>query len=108
MDSVSILITIAATLLGSGGLGAIVAAVVNAQKNSADSENEARALFTAEFNAVVAQQNVALERMERELKDVKAEVRRIQNEHVQAEMFIDRLIAGISNGTIPPIPERTP
>mgnify|MGYP000288831571 CR=1 FL=1 len=104
--SVSILITVAAALLGSGGLGAIVAAVVNAQKNNADSENEARALFTAEFNAVVAQQNVALERMERELKDVKAEVQSIRREHAEAEMFIDRLISGISNGTIPPIPER--
>ena len=106
VDSVSILITIAATLLGSGGLGAVVAAVVNAQKNSADSENEARALFTSEFNAVVAQQNVTLERMERELKEVKAEVRDIRRDHADAERFIDTLIAGITNGTIPPIPER--
>ena len=104
--SVSILITIAATLLGTGGIGAVVAAIVNARKNSADSENEARALFTAEFNAVVAQQNVALERMERELKDVKAEVRCIRQDHADAERYIDVLVLGISNGTIPPIPER--
>ena len=65
-------------------------------------------MFTSEFNAVVAQQNVALERMERELKEVKAEVRDIRRDRADAERFIDILIAGITNGTIPPIPERKP
>ena len=105
--SVSVIITIVATFLGTGGIGAVVAAIVNARKNSADSENEARALFTSEFNAVVAQQNVTIERLDRDLKEVKAEVRTIRQDHADAEKYIDVLVLGISNGTIPPIPERS-
>ena len=105
--SVSVIITIVAAFLGTGGIGAVIAAVVNAQKNNADSENEARALFTSEFNAVVAQQNVTIERLDRDLKEVKAEVRTIRQDHADAEKYIDVLVLGISNGTIPPIPERS-
>ena len=105
--SVSVIITIVAAFLGTGGIGAVIAAVVNAQKNNADSENEARALFTSEFNAVVTQQNVTIERLDRDLKEVKAEVRTIRQDHAAAEKYIDVLVLGISNGTIPPIPERS-
>ena len=105
--SVSVIITIVAAFLGTGGIGAVIAAVVNARKNNADSENEARALFTTEFNAVVAQQNVTIERLDRDLKEVKAEVRTIRQDHADAEKYIDVLVLGISNGTIPPIPERS-
>ena len=105
--SLSVIITIVAAFLGTGGIGAVIAAVVNAQKNNADSENEARALFTSEFNAVVTQQNVTIERLDRDLKEVKAEVRTIRQDHADAEKYIDVLVLGISNGTIPPIPERS-
>ena len=105
--SVSVIITIVAAFLGTGGIGAVIAAVVNARKNNADSENEARALFTSEFNAVVTQQNVTIERLDRDLKEVKAEVRTIRQDHADAEKYIDVLVLGISNGTIPPIPERS-
>lgn len=103
----TLIITFVAAVAGSGGVGAIIAAVVNARKNNADSENEARAQFTSEFNAVVAQQNITIERLDRELKEVRAEVGAIRQDHADAERYIDILVLGISNGTIPPIPERT-
>ena len=91
----STLITLIVAVLGSGGLATIITALVNSKRNKAQSETEARAQYTSEFNAIVAQQNIQIRRLEERVKQLE-----------KAEDYIDVLIAGITNGTIPPIPPR--
>jgi len=91
----STLITLIVAVLGSGGLATIITALVNSRRNKSQSETEARAQLTDEFNAIVAQQNIQIQRLEARV-----------NQLEKAEDYIDVLIAGITNGTIPPIPKR--
>lgn len=91
----STLITLIVAVLGSGGLATIITALVNSKRNKSQNETEARAQLTAEFNAIVAQQNIQIQRLETRV-----------NQLEKAEDYIDVLIAGITNGTIPPIPPR--
>ncbi len=91
----STLITLIVAVLGSGGLATIITALVNSKRNKSQNETEARAQLTDEFNAIVAQQNIQIQRLETRV-----------NQLEQAEDYIDVLIAGITNGTIPPIPPR--
>lgn len=93
--SIGTVITLIAAVLGSSTLAAIITAFVNSKRNKSQSETEARAQYTVEFNAIVAQQNIQIERLEKRV-----------NQLEKAEDYIDVLIAGITNGTIPPIPPR--
>lgn len=103
---VAVIVTVLASLGGLSGIAAIITARVNSKRGSAQSETEARAQFTAEFNAIIAAQNTQLERFDAELSRLSSEVESIRTEHRSAEDYIDVLIIGISNGTIPPIPPR--
>jgi|SRR5699024_1809702 len=102
----STLITLIVAVLGSGGLATIITALVNSKRNKAQSETEARAQYTSEFNAIVAQQNLYIERLEKRIDNLSARVGVVDTKLDKAEDYIDVLIAGITNGTIPPIPPR--
>ena len=104
--SIATIVAVIAAVVGTGGVGAVVTAVLNSKRGNAQSETEARAQFTAEFNAIIAAQNTQLGRFDAELNRLGAEVESIRTEHRSAEDYIDVLIIGISNGTIPPIPPR--
>ena len=102
----STLITLIVAVLGSGGLATIITAFVNSKRNKAQSETEARAQYTSEFNAIVAQQNLYIERLEKRIDNLSARVGVVDTKLDKAEDYIDVLIVGITNGTIPPIPPR--
>ena len=104
--SVSTIVAVIAAVVGTGGVGAVATAIVNSRRGNAQSETEARAQFTAEFNAVVGAMGAQYERLDAEVAVLRAEVQKLRSEHQAAELFIDTLITGITNGTIPPIPER--
>src|SRR5690606_33338688 len=104
--TVATIVAAIAAVVGTGGIGAVVTAVLNSKRGNAQSETEARAQFTAEFNAVVGAMGAQYERLESEVSMLREEVRSIRAEHQAAELFIDTLITGITNGTIPPIPPR--
>ena len=102
----STLITLIVAVLGSGGLATIITAFVNSKRNKSQSETEARAQYTSEFNAIVAQQNLYIERLEKRIDNLSARVGVVDTKLDKAEDYIDILIVGITNGTIPPIPPR--
>ena len=104
--SVATIVAVIAAVVGTGGIGAVVTAVLNSKRGNAQSETEARAQFTAEFNAVVGAMGAQYERLESEVSMLRSEVQSIRAQHQAAELFIDTLITGITNGTIPPIPPR--
>lgn len=120
MDAIQIVITAAAALTGSGGIVALYQAKQNSARFKAQSETEARAGFTAEFEALVAALTQQLKDVKDEMKQVKQEaaevkkegketqeeVKRLRQMHLDSEAYIDTLITGISNQTIPPIPPR--
>ena len=102
----STLITLIVAVLGSGGLATIITALVNSRRSKSQSETEARAQYTNEFNAIVAQQNLYIERLEKRVDNLSARVGVVDTKLDKAEDYIDVLIVGITNGTIPPIPPR--
>ena len=102
----STLITLIVAVLGSGGLATIITALVNSRRSKAQSETEARAQYTNEFNAIVAQQNLYIERLEKRIDNLSSRVGNVDAKLDKAEDYIDILIVGITNGTIPPIPPR--
>lgn len=104
--TISAVVGVLAAVVGSTGVGAIVTALIQGRRNSAQSETEARAQFTAEFEAVVGAMNAQYDRLEKEVDGLRGEVQCMRSENRRAEDYIDLLIIGITNGTIPPIPER--
>ena len=104
--SVATIVAVIAAVVGTGGVGAVVTAVLNSKRGSAQSETEARAQFTAEFEAVVGAMNAQYNRLEKEVDGLRGEVQCMRSENRRAEDYIDLLIIGITNGTIPPIPDR--
>lgn len=104
--SATVIISLIVAVVGSGGLGAILNALVNSKRGVSQSETEARAQFTSEFNAVVAAQSEQLARHSKEITELHMQMVDMRKEHRSAEAYIDILVIGISNGTIPPIPLR--
>lgn len=104
--TVSTVLALVAAVLGSSGLAAAITAFANSKRNKSQSETEARAQFTAEFEAVVGAMNSQYARIEKEVDGLRAEVGAVRTENRRAEDYIDQLIIGITNGTIPPIPDR--
>lgn len=87
-----------AFVFGTGGT-TILNAWWGRNRGKAQSETEARAVFTAEFNAIVAAQSSQLDRMD-------AQLAKISIAQEASERYIRRLVNGINDGTIPPIPPR--
>ena len=104
--TVATIVAVIAAVVGPGGVGAVVTAVLNSKRGSAQSETEARAQFTSEFEAVVGAMNAQYNRLEKEVDGLRGEVQCMRSENRRAEDYIDLLIIGITNGTIPPIPDR--
>lgn len=102
----TVIISLIVAAVGSGGFGAILTAFGNSKRGASQSETEARAQFTSEFNAVVTAQSDQLARHSKEITDLHVQMVDIRKEHRSAEAYIDHLVIGISNGTIPPIPVR--
>lgn len=104
--TVSAIITVLVGVASSAGFGAAITALVNARRNSSMSETEARAQFTSEFNAIVAWQNTQIDQLRAEVKTLGVQVTAVRNDHAEAEKYIDLILTGIANGTVPPIPDR--
>lgn len=123
MSEINIVLAIITLIFGGGGLGALYSARASAKRFESQSETDARAGFTAEFEALAKEQSNRLNEMKSDMAalrtetrdevariraETKAEVNQIRAEHRNAEDYIDVLIIGISDGSIPPIPHRAP
>lgn len=75
MTAGTIITLIVAIVGGLGGVGAILTAVFQRRRGNSQSETEARAQFTNEFNAIVASHNQQFERLDKELAELRAQVR---------------------------------
>ncbi|MGN6035536.1 hypothetical protein ACP6NG_09145 [Brevibacterium casei] len=102
------LITGALTVFFGGGLVGVLNAWWGRNRSKAQSETEARAQRTDEFRAWQEAQNEKIRQLNEEMAEVKSEVKEVRAEARSAEDYIDVLIIGISDGTIPPIPARLP
>lgn len=113
------IITYALTFIVGGGGVTLLNAWWGRNRGLAQSENEARGQETNWFTAWREAQDEKIRQLNAEVATVKAEARaeisevRAQVKEVRAEArsaedYIDILIIGISDGTIPPIPPRLP
>lgn len=94
------------TFFVSGGAVAALNAWWGRNRSKAQSETEARAQRTDEFRAWQEAQNEKIRQLNAEMAEVKSEVKEVRAEARSAEDYIDVLIIGISDGSIPPIPPR--
>lgn len=102
------IITYALTFIVGGGGVTLLNAWWGRNRGRAQSETEARAQKTDEFRAWQEAQNEKIRQLNAEMAEVKSEVKEVRAEARSAEDYIDILIIGISDGTIPPIPARLP
>ncbi|WP_029090097.1 hypothetical protein [Brevibacterium album] len=79
---------------------------MNHRHNSATGETEARKQFTAEFSTALDAHKGLLQELRTEVKDLKVEIAHLRLELRESEEYVNALIAGIANGTVPPIPAR--
>jgi NADH/NAD ratio-sensing transcriptional regulator Rex len=104
--SSSLILGILTAIIGSGGIGAAISAWVAHKRNGAQSETEARAQFTAEFSTTFDKQSQILDRLDKEVQHLRSEIAALRIENHRSELYVDLLITGIANGTVPPIPDR--
>ena len=115
----STLITLIVAVLGSGGLATIITALVNAKRNQAQSETEARAQYATEFDVLaknlsdeIKRQDVKIERLDetvqgqgKTIAEQGEHIRKLQNQEWTLKRFILRLMEKIKElGGEPPDP----
>lgn len=103
---ISDIVTLIAVTVGSGGVGTLISVLLTSRNAKLENENAARAAMTNEFNAIVTQLNLNIDRLQKEQQQLREEMSRLGAEQQKAEDYIDTLLAGIANKTIPPIPNR--
>lgn len=107
--SIGILISAIAVILGSGGIGVIVTALVNSRHNKAKSETEARAQFSAEFDVLatnlsseirrqdekIERQDTKIEQLNETVSNQGNKITRLERRESSFRAYIYRLIAQI-------------
>lgn len=104
--TVTEIITALIAIGGSTAGGAAITALANARRNKAQSETEARAQNTNEFNVIKGALNEQMDRMQKQIEALEKRLDTSERKHAEAEKYIDLLIVGISNQEVPPIPKR--
>lgn len=93
--SIGTLITVIVAIVGSGGLAAIVTAFVNSRRNKAQSETEARAQFSAEFDVLAKNLSDEIKRQDGRIDLLDQKVLRLERREVSFRAYIYRLIAQV-------------
>lgn len=93
--SIGTLITVIVAIVGSGGLAAIVTAFVNSKRNKAQSETEARAQFSAEFDVLAKNLSDEIKRQDGRIDILDGKVLRLERRESSFRAYIYRLIAQI-------------
>ena len=110
--SAGILVSVIAAVLGSGGLAAIITAFVNSKRNRSQSETEARAQFSAEFDvlatnlsAEIKRQDEKIERMDQTVTLQGEKILRLERQEWSLRRYIHRLVDQLrALGEEPPPP----
>lgn len=93
------LVTILATVIGSGGAGVLFTALIQWFKNRNESKID-------EFTAIKTGMQELLAEHKEALRIAKEELKESRQEHEEAEAFIKSVEIGVNEGTIPPFPPR--
>lgn len=93
--STGILISVIAAVLGSGGLAAIITAFVNSKRNRSQSETEARAQFSAEFDVLAKNLSDEIKRQDGRIDLLDQKVLRLERRETSFRAYIYRLIAQV-------------
>ena len=116
----STLITLIVAVLGSGGLATIITALVNSKRNKAQSETEARAQFSAEFDVLaknlsdeikrqdtkIEQQDSRIETLTETVVAQGGKITRLERQEWSLRRYISALIAFIRQHDLdPPEPQ---
>ena len=117
--SIGTVITLIAAVMGSSVLAAIVTAFVNSKRNKSQSETEARAQRTAEFDALAKNLSEEINRQDKKIEQLDSKVqgqgetiaeqgehiRKLQAQEWTLKRYIYRLIEKIKElGEEPPEP----
>lgn len=110
--STGILISVIAAVLGSGGLAAIITAFVNSKRNRSQSETEARAQFSAEFDVLaknlsdeIRRQDGRIDVLDRTVTTQGEKILRLEQQEWSLRKYISTLIDFIRrNNLVPPDP----
>lgn len=103
--SAGILISVIAAVLGSGGLAAIITALVNSRRHKAQSETEARAQFSAEFDVLAKNLSDEIKRQDGRIDLLDQKVLRLERQESSLRRYIYRLIDRLrALGEEPPAP----
>ena len=108
----STLITLIVAVLGSGGLATIITAIVNSKRNKSQSETEARAQFSAEFDVLaknlfdeIKRQDTKIEHLDETVALQGEKILRLERQESSLRRYIYRLIDRIrALGEEPPTP----
>lgn len=118
--SAEILVSVIASVVGSGGLAAIITAFVNSKRNKSQSETEARAQFSAEFDVLaknlsdeikrqdtkIEQQDSRIETLTETVVTQGGKITRIERQEWSLRRYISVLIAFIRQHDLdPPEPQ---
>lgn len=93
--STGILVSVIAAVLGSGGLAAIITAFVNSKRNKSQSETEARAQFSAEFDVLAKNLSDEIRRQDGRIDLLDQKVLRLERQESSLRRYIYRLIAQV-------------
>lgn len=93
--SAGILVSVIAAVLGSGGLAAIITAFVNSKRNKSQSETEARAQFSAEFDVLAKNLSDEIKRQDGRIDTLDQKVLRLERQESSFRRYIYRLIAQV-------------
>lgn len=93
--STGILVSVQAAVLGSGGLVAIITAFVNSKRNKSQSETEARAQFSAEFDVLAKNLSDEIKRQDGRIDMLDQKVLRLERQESSLRRYIYRLIAQV-------------
>lgn len=118
--SAGILVSVIAAVVGSGGLAAIITAFVNSKRNKSQSETEARAQFSAEFDVLaknlsdeikrqdtkIEQQDSRIETLTETVVTQGGKITRLERQEWSLRRYISVLIAFIRQHDLdPPEPQ---
>lgn len=93
--STGILVTVITAVLGSGGLATIITAFVNSKRNRSQSETEARAQFSDEFNVLAKNLSDEIKRQDGRIDILDQKVLRLERRETSFRAYISTLIAQV-------------
>lgn len=93
--TIGTLVTLIAAVAGSGGLAAIITALVTSKRNKSQSETEARAQFSSEFDVLAKNLSNEIKRQDGRIDLLDQKVLRLERRETSFRAYIYRLIAQV-------------